>query len=287
VAPGPSTPRGESLDVGGRRLRVVRAGPAGATPLVLLVHGSFGCAADWAVVQEKLAAQGLRSLAYDRPGLGHSDPGPSPRDGHAMVADIEALLRATGETGPLALAGHSMAGLVLRQFAVAHPTRVLGIVLVDPVMPEVMTELPGGPRGVWAYGLALRLASWGAKLGLMRLLAPFTGDLIGLPPQASAEKRRIYGLAGHAHWSAEEVAHWPAASDQAAAGDYPGDFPIAVITAGETLGRRLKAIQAAPALASRHGHVEHVAGANHSSLLGPRYADAIVRGVVHVLKAAG
>ncbi len=35
--------------------------------------------------------------------------------------------------------------------------------------------------------------------------------------------------------------------------------------------------------ASKHGYVEHVTGANHANLLGPRYADAIVRGVEHVL----
>ena len=85
--------RGEMVDVGGRRLRVVTAGPAGERPTIVLEHGAFGCAADWAVVQEKLAAKGLRSIAYDRAGLGHSDPGPRPRDGRAIVDDLTALLR--------------------------------------------------------------------------------------------------------------------------------------------------------------------------------------------------
>src|SRR5690349_11738547 len=98
--------RGEFVDIGARRLRVVRAGPAAAEPLILLECGAFGCAADWAVVQERLAAQGLRSLAYDRAGLGYSDAGPIPRDGAAVVADLEALLAAQGETGPMVLVGH-------------------------------------------------------------------------------------------------------------------------------------------------------------------------------------
>ena len=78
--------RGEFIDVGGRALRAVRAGPPSG-PLIVLEHGAFGCAADWAVVQERLAAKGFRSLAYDRAGLGHSDPGPQPRDGRAVDCD--------------------------------------------------------------------------------------------------------------------------------------------------------------------------------------------------------
>ena len=33
------------LDVGGRRLRVVRAGPLSVRPTIVLEHGAFGCAA--------------------------------------------------------------------------------------------------------------------------------------------------------------------------------------------------------------------------------------------------
>ena len=42
--------------------------------------GAFGFSADWQVVQD-MAAKGVRSCAYDRAGLGFSDPGPQPRDG--------------------------------------------------------------------------------------------------------------------------------------------------------------------------------------------------------------
>ena len=96
--------RGEQIDLGGRRLRIVREGPVKGQPLIVCEHGAFGCAADWAVVQERLAAQGLRSLAYDRAGLGHSDPGLAPRDGAAIVGDLGRLLDALEETAPVVLA---------------------------------------------------------------------------------------------------------------------------------------------------------------------------------------
>ncbi|HEX2801048.1 MAG TPA: alpha/beta fold hydrolase [Phenylobacterium sp.] len=255
-------------------------------PTIVLEHGAFGCAADWAEVQARLAARGLRSIAYDRAGLGHSDPGPKPRDGRAIVADLAALLRGLDEEGPVVLVGHSMGGLMVRLFALTHPHRVLGLVLVDAVTPDLMGWVLGA-RAVRAFDRALRLVSRGARLGMMRPMAAIMGDRIGLSGEAGVEKRRIYGLATHAHWASEEVSRWPVTSDQARMADLPPNLPIAVITAGaENTARALKAIQVLPALASRNGYVEHVAGAGHASLLGRRFADPIVRGIDQVLAAA-
>jgi pimeloyl-ACP methyl ester carboxylesterase len=279
--------RGEKIDLGGRALRVVRSGPRSGRPTVVLEHGAFGCAADWAVVQDRLAAKGLRSLAYDRAGLGHSDPGPRPRDGRAIVADLAALLRTLDEPGPYVLVGHSMGGLMVRLFALTHPEHAAGVVLVDAVTPDI-TRNAKGLKAVRAYGRAMRWVSRGARLGMMRPVAAVTGNLIGLTGQAAVEKRRIYGSAPHAHWSAEEVAHWPTTAEQSAEAEFPPHLPVAVVTAGaERSAPWLKAIQAVPALGSNQGYVEHVAHAHHASLLGRKFADPIVRGVEHVLHAAG
>jgi pimeloyl-ACP methyl ester carboxylesterase len=278
----PKAARGEMVDVGGRRLRIVRAGRPSKRPTIVLEHGAFGCAADWAVVQDRLAAKGLASIAYDRAGLGHSEPGPKPRDGHAIVSDLAALLREIDENGPVVLVGHSMGGLMVRLYALTHTKQVLGVVLVDAVTPDVMAS-PIGARAVDAFARLLGWARRGAKYGIMRPVAALAGDRIGLTPEAYAEKRRIHGSAPHAHWAAEEVGQWRATSDQARAADFPPSMPIAVITAGERTFTALKEIQAVPALASRNGYIEHVAGAGHANLLGRRFADPIVRGVEHVL----
>jgi pimeloyl-ACP methyl ester carboxylesterase len=127
----PVTPRGEMIDIGGRRLRIVCDGPKSASPTVILEAGSFGLAADWAEVQKRLTVQGVRSCAYDRAGMGFSDPGPQPRDGVAIVSDLEKLLKAADVPGPYVLVGHSMAGLHVRLFAVRNPQPVAGLVLVD------------------------------------------------------------------------------------------------------------------------------------------------------------
>lgn len=276
--------RGALVDIGGRRLRVVRAGEASAEPLIVLECGAFGCAADWAVVQQRLAEKGLRSLAYDRAGLGYSDPGPRPRDGRAIATDLEALLAHLGETGPLILVGHSMGGLLLRVFVGRNRERVTGVVLVDAVTPETI-EIPAAARAIHGFRRAMKLVGRWSGIGFMKPFALVVGDKIGLEGEASTEKRRIYGLASHAHWSAEEVAHWAATSAQGREiGHYDPSLPVAVVNAGGTrLPARLKAVQAAPAHASARGYVADIAGANHSTLLGKRFADPIIVGIEHVM----
>jgi pimeloyl-ACP methyl ester carboxylesterase len=276
--------RGEQVDIGGRRLRVVRAGAPTDAPMIVLECGAFGCAADWAVVQDRLAAQGLASLAYDRAGLGYSDPGPTPRDGRAIAEDLEALLQRLDIRGPLLMVGHSMAGILLRVFVGRNAERVCGLVLVDAVTSEAV-ENPVAARAIAGFQGALGLVGRWSGLGFMRPVSWVIGDKIGLDGEASREKRRIYGLASHAKWSAEEVANWSATSIQGRdIGEYDPDLPVAVVTAGAVpLSPGLKAMQSAPARASSKGYEAHVVGAGHANLLGRKFADPIIDGVRHVL----
>jgi len=269
-------------------MRAVPAGPVSERPLIVLECGAFGCAADWAVVQERLAAKGLRSLAYDRAGLGYSDPGPQPRDGRAIAADLEALLGQLGEAGPIVYTGHSMAGLMARVFAPRNRERVLGVVLVDAVTPE-MIAVRRTAAGIHAYRGAMKLVGAWSAAGFMRPVSLVIGDLIGLEGEARQEKRRVYGSAQHTRWAAEEVQSWPRTSAQGReAGGFDPQLPVAVVTAGdERVARGLKALQVVPAQDSARGYVEHVKGSNHANLLGKAFADPIVRGVEHVLAAAG
>jgi pimeloyl-ACP methyl ester carboxylesterase len=282
-------PRGRMVEIApGRRMRAAPAGPeTSPRPLVVLEAGSFGFSADWAVVQALLAEAGVRSLAYDRAGLGHSDPGPEPRDSEAIVADLEAMLAALGEPGPYILCGHSMAGLHVRLFAGRNAARVRGVVLVDAVMPESMDH-PATAHVVAQFNNLCKLAAWGAQVGLQKPLAGAFGDAIGLPSDAKAEKRAAFADAVHNHWAAAEVAAWHASADQSRAGRFDPDWPVSVVLTGD--GRHAPsprhAMQTAPASASRAGSVVHVPGANHASLLGERHAGHIVGAILAALAAA-
>jgi len=282
-------PRGRMVEVaGGRSLRAVTEGPSSSQrPLVLLEAGSFGFSADWAAVQARLTAEGLRSLAYDRAGLGWSQPASEPRDSQAIVADVEALLAALGETGPLILCGHSMAGLHVRLFAGRNAARVRALVLVDAVTPEA-TDHPLAAQMVGYFNGLSKLAAWSAAAGLTRPLAGPFGDAIGLPPLAAAEKRQAFGDAAHNHWAAAEVAAWRMSEEEArAAAPYDPALPVAVLLTGDARHPQARhALQTLPADAARQGFVIHVPGASHASLLGERHAGHIVQAILTVETAA-
>ena len=271
--------RGEFVDLDGRRMHVVRAGPPGAEPLVLLEAGSFGFSADWAEVQARLAALGVRSLTYDRAGLGLSDPGPAPRDGLAIVGDLERLLDAAGEPGPFILVGHSMAGLHLHLFAGRNPGKVAGLVLVDAVTPNVALDV-AVRRGAAQYQNLARLVAWPRMNPVLRALSRW-GDMIGLAPDAAAHKRWAFHDLGQRRAAADEILQWETTVAQAAAADpLDPNWPVVVVTAGPApMYLKPRAIQADPAWKARRGYVENVRKASHASLVGRRYADAVVKAI--------
>jgi hypothetical protein len=139
------------------------------------------------------------------------------------------------------------------------------------------------------FGTASRLAAFGARIGLYAPLAGTRlGDKIGLTPAASAEKRRAFASARHNRWASAEVDQWLRTAEKAkASGPLDPKWPVAVIVAGHSRpAGALSPTRAAPARQSALGYEESVEGASHTTLLGYRYADAIVRGVDHVRDAA-
>lgn len=101
------------------------------SPTVIFDAGLGADARAWARVQPVIA-QTTRACAFDRPGYGASDEGPSPRDATRIVTDLKAGLEAAGIAGPYVLVGHSMGGYDMRLFASLYADDVVGMVLVDP-----------------------------------------------------------------------------------------------------------------------------------------------------------
>ena len=110
-------------------LHVVRMG-TGRPPLVL-VHGFTGSSLDWFEAMRRLAEH-REVVAFDH--RGHGD---SPNTGDAATytieqlrADFEQLVEDQG-LDSFHLLGHSMGGVVVRLYVLAHPERVLSLVLMD------------------------------------------------------------------------------------------------------------------------------------------------------------
>ena len=129
--------RGE-LELGGRTLRWVAAGTCEPAVVFDASLGEPGTLA-WAGVLPAVART-TRVVAYDRAGLGASDPA-APMTLESQVNDLTAVLRATSD-GPSVVVGHSWGGILAQLAALQQPELIAGLVLVDPAEEEYLAALP-------------------------------------------------------------------------------------------------------------------------------------------------
>ena len=81
----------------------------------------------------------FRVCSYDRANVGDSESVPGSQTPEMVVADLHGLMEAVGDPGPYVLIGQSAGGMVASAFAVAHPDKVAGIVMVDATFDEEVT----------------------------------------------------------------------------------------------------------------------------------------------------
>ena len=98
--------------------------------------------ADWGWIQPEVAKH-ARVCAYDRAGMGWSEPGPPPRDGRQVSAELHVLLTTAGIAGPYVLVGHSAGALYVRMYAAQHAEEVVAMLLIDPAHPDMAARLRG------------------------------------------------------------------------------------------------------------------------------------------------
>lgn len=91
-----------------------------------------------------------RVIAYDRAGMGVSQPPTAPRDLDDFLAELEAVMDAA-RVERAVLVGHSMGGLIAYAFARRHPERVAGLVLLDASHPDSSSRFATSlPTAEWS-----------------------------------------------------------------------------------------------------------------------------------------
>ena len=113
------------VSVGAARLPAITAGPEGGIPVVFL-HAGVCDHRMWAAEVAAVAEEGFRTLAYTRRGFGEAV---SPDEPFSHLDDLEAVLAHFGIHAAV-LVGCSMGGGLAIDFALRHPGRTAGLVLV-------------------------------------------------------------------------------------------------------------------------------------------------------------
>jgi len=107
---------------------------------VILVHGYTGSSSDWETTLPAVGEK-YRCVMFDQRGFGKSDSSDSPAAYHMReyVEDIAALASQLG-IDRFHLAGVSMGGMIVQEFALAYQERLLSLALVDtaPKLPDML-----------------------------------------------------------------------------------------------------------------------------------------------------
>ena len=118
------------METGAVHACVSGEGPA----TVVLAAGAGQTSRTWNALVPDLASS-ARVVTFDRPGLGLSPPGRSPRTPTQIARELNTVVQALDVTGPLVLVGHSMGGLHVLRFAALYPEQVAGVVIIDTPPP--------------------------------------------------------------------------------------------------------------------------------------------------------
>src|SRR6201988_1575658 len=119
-------------------------------PAIMLTHGIGGTHAAWFQQVPTLAANGFRVITWDCRGFGNSTFTSGVHGSAAAVADMAAVLDATGTPGAH-LVGQSMGGWSVTAFTVAHPARTHSLTLLNTV------------GGLWTTALLDYFREWTTK----------------------------------------------------------------------------------------------------------------------------
>jgi pimeloyl-ACP methyl ester carboxylesterase len=166
-------PRGRFVEVDGLRQHVVDFGAPSAAPepAIVLLHGAACNVEDMRPLGERLAKR-HRVILVDRPGLGFSQRAEPQGNAPAVQAAILRGVLDQIAVDRAVVVGHSWGGALAAAFALDHPHKTAGLVLISaPLYPRMR-------RMTWFYmAVATPYAGW---LFAQTLALPYGALFLGL-----------------------------------------------------------------------------------------------------------
>ncbi len=285
-------PRGQLYNVNGSQMHLVCMGEGG--PTVILQAGLTAESLWWYWVQNQMAEH-TQVCAYDRPGLGWSEPVTGSRDAFTIVDELHTLLEQAGVSAPYVMVGHSYGAIWTRIYAAQYPQEIAGIVLVDSglVAPKHF-DSPSEAQSWQNFNSLTSTVIWGlTRTGVIRLTA--LGDALnaGYPPDIA---REIASLQPRNQtfdtYYAEAFPDFAALQEASAGAENLDDLPIEVLWASITYTGmqnlpQLNALADELSTYSSNSVTRIVEGADHGSILGNEaYAQQVTGAILDVIEAA-
>jgi pimeloyl-ACP methyl ester carboxylesterase len=289
------SPRGQLYSVNGHQMHLVCMGETTAdSPTVILEAGGYAESLWWYRVQSQLAEK-TQVCAYDRPGLGHSEPTTQPRDPVTIVGELHTLLSQAGIKPPYVLAGHSYGAILIRVFADQYPEDVNGLVLVDSAATRPAHFNSEAEFNEWKSGHdVLQAIIWAmSRVGFWRLTVG--GDFSGWGYPAEIVPELVELRSNNQAFDTYYAEGFPVRHElneaAAAATDF-GDLPIAILWSERSSlsavdQAALDEIQSEAAAYSSNSSTHLVEGTSHGSILGnEKYAQQVSDAILAVIDAA-
>jgi len=221
---------GRLVDVDGRFMHIHCRGQG--SPTVVLELGIGSVSATWDEMHQRLAAV-TRVCAYDRAGLGYSEPFDHPRRATDVANLLHELLQRAGIRDDLILVGWSAGGVYIREFHQQFPEQVSAMLFVDSSHEQQANRMPQMPGS--DSNSTPRIAKYLAPIGLIRM----SGILDRRVDSSSASeelKPRLKALYNQSHALATVLKESDAFDLDIDASQPPapiGDLPLIVLTRGK------------------------------------------------------
>ncbi len=161
-------PHGEFADVGGHKLHYYKKGEDSPT---VVFESAFDPAGhlQWFNLQQEIS-KFATTISYDRGGLLWSERGNNPKTGKAMAEELHALLEKSGVSKPYILVGHSLGGIILRNFISKYQQDVAGVIFVDSKCPNEEDYMSDELYTKVNQGLPSGFLKFANSVGLARLM---------------------------------------------------------------------------------------------------------------------
>jgi pimeloyl-ACP methyl ester carboxylesterase len=165
-------------------------------PTIVLDAGAGMFSSGWRWVMPEISAV-TRVCAFDRSGLGWSEPTLPPYDGVSAAIELNELLKQADIQKPFIYVGHSLGANLGTIYHHQYPGDLSALVMLEPADPEILLREVGEDRGtpvvrgksISECGMRCMIGSMASKLGIIDIALAYIEAINdpGFQSQALAE----------------------------------------------------------------------------------------------------